>query len=188
MPSSILCDRFTAWNLTWSEIEDYMLTSEEKRLLKGDLTLEDIDYELRRSRESELLRYRSRSGLLDINRIDRRLFEQQFRFQKDDIDGLVEALLIPEVVVSAHKVNVPGRDARCLALRHLAYPNKWCHLQSIFGLRYSVMSSVTSKVLKHIVGTFGHLLNDCNNHTWLSPSALAYVSTLCYFTCKLLLS
>ncbi|XP_077548309.1 uncharacterized protein LOC144161524 [Haemaphysalis longicornis] len=134
----------------------------------------NIDYELRRGRESELLRYRSRSGLLDINRIERSLFEQQFRFQKDDIDVLVEALLIPEVVVSAQKVTVPGRDALCLALRRLAYPNRWCDLQNIFGLHYSVMSSVTSKVLKHIVGTFGHLLKDCNNHTWLSPSALAY--------------
>lgn len=92
------------------------------------------------------------------------------------------------MVVSGQKVTVPGRDALCLALCHLAYPNRWCDLQNIFGLHYSVMSSVTSKVLKHIVGTFGHLLNDCNNHTWLSPSALAYVSTLCYFTCILLLS
>lgn len=92
------------------------------------------------------------------------------------------------MVVSGQKVTVPGRDALCLALCHLAYPNRWCDLQNIFGLHDSVMPSVTSKVLKHIVGTFGHLLNDCNNHTWLSPSALAYVSTLCYFTCILLLS
>ncbi|XP_077536025.1 uncharacterized protein LOC144148351 [Haemaphysalis longicornis] len=123
-----------------------------------------------RVRTAEVL---STSRLLDINRIERSLFEQQFRFQKDDIDGLVEALLIPEVVMSAHKVTAPGRDARCLALRRLAYPNKWCHLQGIFGLHYSVISSVTSKLLKPIVGTFGHLLNDCNHHTWLSPGALA---------------
>lgn len=57
MPSSVLYDHFTAWNLTWSEIEDYLLASEEKRLLEGHLTLEDIDYKLRCSRELELLRF-----------------------------------------------------------------------------------------------------------------------------------
>lgn len=87
-------------------------------MLKGDFTVKDIVYEPRRSCESELLRYRSRPAVLDINRIERTLVEQPFRFQRDDIDGL-GALLIVEVG-SARKE--PGRDALCLALAALNTP------------------------------------------------------------------
>lgn len=100
-----------SWNLTWSDIEDYLLTSEERHLLKGSYTFEDIDYEMRRSRESELLRYRLWSGLLDINRIESTLFEQQFRFQKDDLDKLAGALLMPEVFVRAQRHHAGLRRA-----------------------------------------------------------------------------
>ncbi|XP_077519772.1 uncharacterized protein LOC144129471 [Amblyomma americanum] len=105
---------------------------------------------MRRRREHELLKYRSRHGLLDIDRIDIMLFKQQFRFEKGNVDDLVRALCMPERIVSAQRVVVPGRDALCLALRRLAYPNRWCDLQPIFGLHLSVMSSVASQVISHI--------------------------------------
>ncbi|XP_077500915.1 uncharacterized protein LOC144111478 isoform X1 [Amblyomma americanum] len=139
---------------------------------KRRLFLEDIEYDIRRRREHELLKYRSRHGLLDIDRIDSTLFKQQFRFEKEDVDDLVRALCMPERIVNAQRVVVPGRDALCLALRRLAYPNRWCDLQRIFGLHPSVMSSVASQVICHIAKTFRHLLTDCNNHLCLTTTCL----------------
>ncbi|KAH7979302.1 hypothetical protein HPB49_009003 [Dermacentor silvarum] len=172
MPSSILWNRRLLATLSWQEIDDLMLTTRERWLLKGDCSLDDIEYRIRRDRESELLRYRSRNGLLDVDQVEPTLFRQQFRFEKRDLSELVRLLLIPDKICSAQKVTVVGRDALCLLLRRLAYPNRWCDLQEIFGLHTSVMSSVSSQVVTHITATFGHLLEDMNNHSWLSSECL----------------
>ncbi|KAH7953019.1 hypothetical protein HPB49_003459 [Dermacentor silvarum] len=46
------------------------------------------------------------------------------RFQKSDLDDLMTGLLIPEEVESAQRVRIPGREALCMTLRRLAYPNR----------------------------------------------------------------
>ncbi|XP_049267220.1 uncharacterized protein LOC125756455 [Rhipicephalus sanguineus] len=130
---------------------------------------DDLEYETRRKSERELFRYRSRHGLLDIERIDVELFKLQFRFEKEDLGELASALLLPQAVVSAQNVTVSGQAALCLTLRRVAYPSRWCDLEKIFGLHASVMSSVASKMFCHITSNFGHLLDDCNNSSWLSP-------------------
>ncbi|KAL3205896.1 hypothetical protein MRX96_040577 [Rhipicephalus microplus] len=71
-------------------------------------------------------------------------------FQKGDLEDLMEALLIPEEVVSAQRVRVSGREALCMTLRRLAYPNRLCELELFFRRHSSVISSVVSKVLAHI--------------------------------------
>ncbi|KAK8762253.1 hypothetical protein V5799_026480, partial [Amblyomma americanum] len=172
MPSSILCDHRLLSVLTWAEIDDLMLPHAERWLLKGEISVDYLEYEMRLQRESELLRYRSRHGLLDINNIEKSLFKYQFRFEKDDITELLCALMVPNTVTSAQNVKVPGREALCLTIRRLAYPNRWCDLERIFGRHTSVMSSITSKMLNHITANFGHLLKDINNHEWLSPPTL----------------
>lgn len=100
------------------------------------------------------------------------MFKQQFRFVKGDFDDLARGLLMPEFVTSSQDVVVPGRETLCLTLRRLAYPNRWCDLEPIFGRHASVMSSVTSQVLEHISQTFGHLLTNLNNHEWLTPARM----------------
>lgn len=164
MPSSVLWDTELLSALSWEEIDDLLLSIEERRLLRDDDCF-DLQNEMRGRRE---IRYRSRSGLLDIDRIDDSVFKQQFRFEKCHLGELASALLVPDGVVSAQNVTVPGRTALCLALRRLTYPNRWCDLEEMFGLHFSVMSSVASKMFLHIISNFGHLLDDCNNHSWLT--------------------
>ncbi|KAH7967201.1 hypothetical protein HPB49_023499 [Dermacentor silvarum] len=103
MPSSILWNRRLLATLSWQEIDDLMLTTRERWLLKGDCSLDDIEYRIRRDRESELLRYRSRNGLLDVDQVEPTLFRQQFRFEKRDLSELVRLLLIPDKICSAQK-------------------------------------------------------------------------------------
>ncbi|KAL1463980.1 hypothetical protein MTO96_043083 [Rhipicephalus appendiculatus] len=120
MEASVLRNRHLLSVLSWGEIDDLLLSNEERRLLIGDNYFDDLEYELRYKSERELFRYRSRCGLLDIERIDVELFKQQFRFEKEDFGELASALLLPEAVVSAQNVTVPGRTALCLTLRRLA--------------------------------------------------------------------
>lgn len=153
-------------------MDELLLTPAERRLLKGNITLDDLEYEMRRSREVELFRYRSRHGLLDIANIESTLFKQQFRFDKQDLDYLYSSLMLPEKIVTAQNVTIPGREALCLMLRRLAYPNRWCDLEQLFGRHSSVMSSCSSMVINLIILTFGHLLKDLNCHQWISPASL----------------
>ncbi|KAH7980298.1 hypothetical protein HPB49_014491 [Dermacentor silvarum] len=59
-----------------------------------------------------------------------------------------------------------------MGLRRLAYPNRWWDLEPLFGHHASAMSSIVGMLFSHIDSTFGHLLDDLNNHSWLRLSDL----------------
>ncbi|KAL3208685.1 hypothetical protein MRX96_038865 [Rhipicephalus microplus] len=80
------------------------------------------------------------NGVLDIDAIDGTTFYRNFRFQKGDLDDLIVGLLIPGEVMSAQRVRVSDREALCMTLRRLAYPNRLCDLETIFNRHSSVIS------------------------------------------------
>ncbi|KAH6933842.1 hypothetical protein HPB50_018597 [Hyalomma asiaticum] len=139
----------------WSEIEDL-------------LCLEVFQY----TRRDPL----SRHGLLNIDSMDRGQFRTYFRFERDDVRSLCRALQVPENLTTPQGVHVSGVEGLCLTLRRLAYPNRLRELEPLFGRHYSVISSATNSVLAHIDSTFGHLLRDGNNHTWLDIAKLQLFS------------
>ncbi|KAH7938984.1 hypothetical protein HPB52_003328 [Rhipicephalus sanguineus] len=139
MSGSVVCERYLLSSL-WNEIDDLLMTKRQPELLQG--SLDDVEHYFRRESASKLLCYCSEHGLLDIDNIELSLFSQQFRFQKDDLSELFRALKLPEIMKSPQNVTVPGREASCITLRRLAYPNRWCDLEAIFGRHSSVMSSV----------------------------------------------
>lgn len=171
-PSGVLSNARLLSVLTWAEIDDLLLSHKERRLLRHEYTLDELEDEMRRSREAELVRYRSQHGLLDIDGMDSSTFKLMFRFHKNDFDDLCSALLVPQEITTAQNVRLCGREALCVLLRRLAYPNRWCDLEGIFGRHSSVMSSATSRLISHILSTFGHLLTDVNNHEWMSLASL----------------
>ncbi|KAH7971013.1 hypothetical protein HPB49_017899 [Dermacentor silvarum] len=163
MPRSVLGDPRLLSMLSWTEMDDLLMTETERQYLSG--SLDDVEDLMRRNRESELLLYRWRNELLDTTRTEAGLFRQQFRFEKVDFDELLSAPLLPESVRSAQNMNVSGREALCITLRRLAYPNRWYDLEPIFGRHSSVISSVASKVIRHITGVFGHLMTTATTTT-----------------------
>ncbi|KAL1422035.1 hypothetical protein MTO96_022497 [Rhipicephalus appendiculatus] len=152
MPYSVFHDQLLLQSLQWREIEDlYLLRSVPRR----DLQM---------------------NGLLNLDEMDFTTFYRSFRFPKGDLDDLMRALLIPEEVVSAQQVRVSGREALCMTLRRLAYPNRLCELELFFRRHSSVISSVVSKVLAHIEYYFAHLLADLTVHKWLNLQSLELFS------------
>lgn len=173
MPQSILCDRGYLSHLSLNEIDELCLGWTGRQLVRRDLFQGDnLDEYFRLKAERQMIRYRSKTGLLDFPAVDPVVFRQQFRFEKEDFDDVCSNLRVPDVVTSAQGVRVPGREALCITLRRLAYPNRWCDLEPIFGRHSSVMSSVTSLLLTDISRNFKHLLDDMNNHSWLSAQGL----------------
>lgn len=142
--SSILENPFLMSTLKWKDIEDLLLLEVFSVERRGPL---------------------SAHGLFSIDDTDDGVFRTLFRFEKDDLRRLRSVMLLPDVVYSAQKVPVPGDEALCITLRRLAYPNRLCELERTFGRHYSVISSVTNKVLCHIHDNFEHLVDDMNSHS-----------------------
>lgn len=135
--TSVLEDPLLLSSLKWSEIEDL-------------LCLEVFEY----TRRDPL----SRQGFLNIYTMDSGQFRTFFRFERDDVERLTRALLLPEVVKTPQYVKIPGVECLCLVLQCLAYSHWQRDLEPLFGWHYSVISSATNAVLEHIESTFGHLL------------------------------
>ncbi|KAL3205935.1 hypothetical protein MRX96_040549 [Rhipicephalus microplus] len=141
------------------------------------LCWEDIDALMLREKEPPRRRvHASRGGLLNLDSMSSQCFRRQFCFEKADFPVLVHALKMPQYITSAQRVRVTATEALCICLRRLAYPNRLCDLQEYFGRHYSVVSSVSNKVLHHIEKNFGCLLNNMNTHTWLKHSDLEAMS------------
>ncbi|KAH7965735.1 hypothetical protein HPB49_010261 [Dermacentor silvarum] len=157
--SSILQDIYYLSFLGWDEIEALMLR-EPKRQRK--------------------LYVSSRGGLLNIEAIPDRVFRRQFRFEKADFPLLLMAPELPQYLSSAQGVRITGYEALCMCLRRLAYPNRLCDLQEYFARHYSVISSVTNKVMWHIERKFGFLLDDLTVHKWLTTEDLKAMSEAVY--------
>ncbi|KAL1462042.1 hypothetical protein MTO96_043248 [Rhipicephalus appendiculatus] len=115
-------------------MEDLMLPHKERRLLRHEFTLDELEDEVRRSREAELVRYRSQCGLLDIDGMDSTTLRLMFRFHKHDFKDLCSALLVPREITTAQNVRLCRREALCVLLQRLAYPNRY--LEGIFGRHF----------------------------------------------------
>ncbi|KAL3184030.1 hypothetical protein MRX96_006342 [Rhipicephalus microplus] len=152
MPYSLFHDQLLLRTLRWNEIKNMYLL---RTALRRDLQI---------------------NSLLDLDRMDFTTFYHSFRFQKAHLEDLMEALLIAEEVVSAQQVRVSGREALCMMLWHLAYPNRLCELELFFMRHSSVISSVVSKGLAHIYYYFRHLLADLTLHKWLNLQSLELFS------------
>ncbi|XP_070379835.1 uncharacterized protein [Dermacentor albipictus] len=156
--ASLLCDHLLYADLSWADIEDLFLPLPEAT-----------------SRRHGRRQYTSRKGWLDVGSIEDDVFRRMFRFEKANIDELLSALLIPNTIESIQGVQVSGKEALLIALRRLAYPNRWSDLEDVFGRHTSVMSSIVASVFGHIETTFGHLLS-LTNHRWLNLANIALFS------------
>nr|CAH7713338.1 unnamed protein product [Callosobruchus chinensis] len=95
-----------------------------------------------------------------------------FRFNKEDIPRLCEALRIPARIVTSSGYAANGVEGLCIFLRRLAYPNRLYDLERIFNRSSSAVSEIISYVNRHIYNEFGGLLEDLNNLSWLNQNRL----------------
>ncbi|CAN7990117.1 unnamed protein product [Ixodes hexagonus] len=153
-PRSILEDPLLASSMTCNEMEDMLLLMSEPP---------------RRT-------FKSNRGLLDVNQLDDDVFRAMFRFRREEFPELLSGLRILDKVTSAQGIVVTGEEALCIALRRLAYPNRWIDLEIFLGHGSSVLSSIATKVYRHIDETFAILLSDLNVHRWLDLAELEHMS------------
>ncbi|XP_064472844.1 uncharacterized protein LOC135387668 [Ornithodoros turicata] len=135
--ASILEDVVLLDSLSWEEIEDALLH-------------ESLDGCHKRSN--------SDASHSQIWGLDEERAKLEFRFEKKDIAAIRIALRIPDKMRTQHGVTLTGEEALCVTLRRLAYPNRLCGLELLFGHHPSTLSLISNAVVTHIDSTFGHLL------------------------------
>ena len=62
------------------------------------------------------------------------------------MERLREGLQIPACYICSNGTNVTGMEALMALLRRLAYPNRWCDLESTFGRSQFELSLIFNKV------------------------------------------
>ncbi|KAG9291903.1 hypothetical protein G9A89_004841 [Geosiphon pyriformis] len=63
---------------------------------------------------------------LDLNALDEGTCVAFFRFNKTQIEQLVEHFRIPSVIITENRLRATGVDSLCMLLRRMAYPKPTC--------------------------------------------------------------
>ena len=94
-----------------------------------------------------------------------------FRFKKNDVYALFDALGIPDELICKDGFKVDGIEAFCVFLKRYAYPCRYVDMVSRFGRAIPQLCMMNNTVLNRIHTQWDHLLTNFNQQ-WLSPQNL----------------
>ena len=97
----------------------------------------------------------------------------EFRFRKNDLLTLKNALRIPNEIIcyNYNGLSVDGLEALCILLGRLSYPCRFSEMIPRFGRPVPQLCMIFNQVLDCIHFQWGHLLDDLNQG-WLAPIEL----------------
>ncbi|XP_013383168.1 uncharacterized protein LOC106153684 [Lingula anatina] len=100
---------------------------------------------------------------------------KQFRFQREDIDRLVRLLQLPDRMIFADRTVTSGREALCVLLKRLSYPNRLVDLENVFGRCTSQLSVIVNETVDHIYDNYSHLIHNLDQ-PWMDMDHLMQYS------------
>ena len=90
-----------------------------------------------------------------------------FRFEREDIHILSNALRLPENIICNNRTLASGVEGLCIVLRRLAYPCRLEDLEPVLGRTKVEISYIFNHVIDFLYNTHNHLLSDLSRD-WLS--------------------
>ena len=102
----------------------------------------------------------------DFNLVTAERAKFEYRFEKQDIVRLYDALRLPRFMTMQNGAVVLGLDALCMTLRRLAYPNRLGDLEAEFGRPKTLISAAFNETIDRIWSKHGHLLTELD-HSWM---------------------
>ncbi|XP_023015958.2 uncharacterized protein [Leptinotarsa decemlineata] len=142
-----------------------------------DDDIEDaILFEILNEGENAVGNRAERYGRFDLNELVPAEVKNNFRFDKDNIIRLARALGLPNEIVTQQRHRISGLHGLCILLRRLAYPNRLCDLEPLFGLSAQSLSQIANEVADIIYQNHGHLIENLQNLPWLNLDKLRYYS------------
>ena len=94
-----------------------------------------------------------------------------FRFHKDDLYRLQNALNFVEPIITDNRLNVDPLEALCILLKRLAFPCRYSDMIPRFGRSVPDLCLIFNKALDKVHSDFGHLLTSFDQQ-WLSRQNL----------------
>ena len=110
-------------------------------------------------------------GSFDLNDMDDSECLAEFRFHKNDVPVLLEALQLPQSFTCHQGTICDGIEALCITLRRFAYPCRYSDLIPRFGRSVPELSMISNLVMDTIYEEHHHRLTQWNN-TLLNPPLL----------------
>jgi hypothetical protein len=107
----------------------------------------------------------------DWENLDELTCKVEFRFDKQDIPRLQEALQFPEMISIPHATDCPGLEALCILLKRFAYPVRYCDMVPMFGRSVPELCKITLYAINHIYNNHSFRLQSWNQ-PFLSPENL----------------
>jgi hypothetical protein len=114
-------------------------------------------------KEEKVLAYQK----LDIDNLTNDQCRTMFRFEREDINILSNALRLPETIICNNRRVVSGVEGLCIVLRRLAYPCRLEDLEPVLGRTKVEISYIFNHVIDYLYNTHNHLLSDLSRD-WLS--------------------
>lgn len=100
-----------------------------------------------------------------------------FRFYKEDIELLANALRIPEEIRLENRCVVNKIDALCILLARLAYPCRLVQLERMFGRPKTTLSMIVKTMVNMIYERFSGKLQDLDQN-WISLRRQTYADAV----------
>ncbi|GAV10024.1 hypothetical protein RvY_19514 [Ramazzottius varieornatus] len=116
---------------------------------EGDIDEEELVHLSQLSEQAKM-----RPGDFDLDTISNQVCLEDFRFSKSQLFLLQHALEIPDIMYTDSHHIIPGMEALCLLLKRLAFPNRLCDLEKIFGRNRTVLSRCFNHTLKYVHDKF----------------------------------
>ena len=104
----------------------------------------------------------------DLDNLSDEECKAEFRFLKNDIYTLYDALTVPDEIKCYNGFKVCGLKALCILLKHFAYPCRYLDIMPRFAFPVPQISMISNNMMNFMYGSWGHLLHTFNQ-AWLSP-------------------
>ena len=95
----------------------------------------------------------------------------EFRFSKNDINRLCDALGLPDEITFYNGIEDDSTEVLCTCLKRFAYPCRYVDLVPRFARPVPQLCIITNHMIDFIFGQWGRLLSDFQQQ-WLVPVKL----------------
>ena len=136
---------------------------------KKHISLKQFIVSRRRIRDRKVLAVEEdawREESFDLDNYSDKECRAYFRFKRDDLFQLLDALRIPKVMKTSSQDSATGLEALCILLRRLAYPNRWLELRKMFGRSNGSLNRIFYATLR-IIDKCSSVLKTWD-HSWLT--------------------
>ena len=99
----------------------------------------------------------------DLESMDPVECKAEFRFEKNDLPSLAEALQIPDTFFCQQQSVCDGMEGLCMALKRFSYPCRYSDMIPRFAKPVPVLSMITNTVVDFIYNMHGHRITQWNN-------------------------